>query len=152
GLYEAETRARDQVGRLQRLTSSFSAAADVSQVVAVVLDQALPALGARAGSVLLLGDSGMLELADSRGYEAVADEIPRELALDAPYPAAEAVRTGEIVVLESEQERRERYVVPDAFRAATGAGTVVVVPLLVGNRAIGCVGFSLDEQRPLADE
>jgi serine phosphatase RsbU (regulator of sigma subunit) len=151
GLYETERRARDDLARLQGVTAALSAAADVGQVVEAVLDQALPALQARAGALLLVDEEGGLELVGSRGYEGVED-LPERVPLDSPLAAARAVRGQEIVVIESDEERRSRYELSEAVRRATGDGTLAAVPLVIGGRAIGSFGFSLEEQRSLTDE
>jgi len=137
----AAERAASRTLRLQAVTAALSEAATAAEVGAVILDQGLAALGARAGTIALLTPAGdELELLHAVGFP--ADEVApwRRFPLAAPVALADAVRTGEPVVLLDHAARRARY--PGRFDPdPAGDDALVAVPLLAARRPIGGIGL-----------
>lgn len=84
------------------------------------------------------------------GYGEELVDALREERLDAPLPAATALRTGEPVWLESQEERDTRFPMLHGFEAATVA--MCAVPLVVGDRTLGALRFSFDSHRLFGNE
>jgi signal transduction histidine kinase/PAS domain-containing protein len=144
---QADT-ARAREGRLLALTDALSGALTPAEVARAVLDQGIAALGADAGVVALVGeDGGDLEVVVHRGY---SDETVRpwpRVPLEADVPLVRAVRTGRPVVLRSLAERAEQY--PHLARTAIEYPMSISVPMVVEGRAVGAMGMSFAQPRPL---
>ncbi|HEX6910059.1 MAG TPA: ATP-binding protein, partial [Longimicrobium sp.] len=150
----AEQRAEHAAGRTRRLqgiTESLSEALTPAQVADVVMEQGVGALEAHAGVLVLITPDGQwLEILASRGYAPAMIQGWERFPLGAPVPIADAVRTGELIVLRSPQERAARY------PALAGRGSEhpmsVSVPLVVEGERVGAMGLSFREARPFVDE
>lgn len=120
------TRLARVVGRLNRLR-------EPADIVQAVLDECMALLGATTGAVRVLSDRGdRLDLAGLNGMPPGSgvhewDSLP----LDAPLPATEVLRSGEVVVVASASERRERYPLLD--RELPIDPSFVVAPLVDGD-------------------
>ena len=82
-----------RLAALQSVTSALTGAVTPAEVAGVVLERGISLLGARAGSVYVLGDGDRLRRLRARG---VSEEMLRAFAdipLAAPLPMAEVVRT-----------------------------------------------------------
>ena len=149
-LFAAEQRARqaaEQAARrtalLQAVTAALSESLTPDQVAAVVVDRGLSALGAVAGSVTLLTESGAdLEIARAVGYPEDVLAPWRRFPVVSGLAFADAIATGEPVWLRSLAEMTERYPALAASAAAAGHHAAAAVPLMVGGRAIGGLGLS----------
>jgi PAS domain S-box-containing protein len=135
--------------RLYSLVTALSGRNTPQQIAALMVGQLCAALGA-AGAVVYLGN-GTLELAASGGLHDDALHVARTLSADDPVPVARAVRCKEIVWLgdrtEVEQELPQAPHAPtDTDRAPLHAS--VAVPLLVGERSLGVMGFSFTQPFP----
>ncbi len=158
-LYEAERTARraaersaDQMARLQAVTARLSGALTPDQVFNVVVEEGVPALGADAGVVVLLSDDGgWLEIARTHGYPPESLEAWWRFSVEAPVPLAEAVRSGEPVLIESRRARDARFpALAEGLRVDDGA--LVAIPLQLAGRAIGALGFTFGEPRPFDEQ
>ena len=106
---EAETIATRLRG-LQAVTVSLIRAVDAGSVAEAVLTEGVPALGGHSGSILLVADDGeTVEIVHELGYR---DEIRQRWSsfpLAASLPASDAIRTGQIVLLDGPEDRDARY-------------------------------------------
>jgi serine phosphatase RsbU (regulator of sigma subunit)/anti-sigma regulatory factor (Ser/Thr protein kinase) len=152
-LFEAERRARRQVERLQGLTAALSEAVTSQQVGEVVVDQAVAAIGANAGAVLLLDPRAQaLDVLASFGFSEGAVERAHGISVEARVPVAESVRGGEPVWVEDVEDAFERWD-PVGFIGDRAGEAYAAVPLVVGRRALGTIALSFEEARPFtADE
>jgi PAS domain S-box-containing protein len=134
---------------LQRLTAALSQALTPAEVGPIVLNEGLSILGAQAGSISLLRDTGQIEVVFDSGYDPEAVRQWSSFSLTASVPIAEAIRTGRPIFLLSRQEFTERYpsIVPSSQTAAWAA-----VPLLVEERVIGALGLSFEQPAKLLDQ
>src|SRR6185312_4567860 len=100
--------------------------------------QGIAALGAQAGSIALLTPDGAeLDLIHSRGYPAGLVEPWRRFSILAPVPMAAAARTGHSVLLQTPQDRADRYPqIPSSARPAV-SGAQAAVPLVLDGRTVG---------------
>jgi PAS domain S-box-containing protein len=150
----AEQRAEHAAGRtrrLQAITEALSEALTPAQVAGVVMDQGIDALAADAGVlVLVTPDGGHLEVLASRGYPSRTVEPWQRFPLSTRVPIADATRTGEVVVVQSFQERRALY--PELGQSPGDHPMSISVPLVVEGERVGAMGLSFREPRPLGDE
>jgi GAF domain-containing protein/anti-sigma regulatory factor (Ser/Thr protein kinase) len=147
---EATLRASlERIAGLQSVTAALAGAANVEEVAQVVVIEGVRTLGAVGGGLLLPDDRGRLSVPSSVGY---GDRLLHRLRTepqDAELPAAEALRTGKPVWLESPQERDERY--PGLIGMEPGTASLCAVPLVSRHRRLGALRFSFSEPR-LFDE
>ena len=156
-LLEAESKARAQaeqaakhVARLQAVTAALADTVTSGQVANVIVDQALSALDAAAGLVLLMPSDGTLSIEGWSGYE---DEVIRSwshMTVETPVPITEAIRTGEPVVLSSHEERDRRY--PDLSAVRNAHNAWVSLPLIVEGKTLGAIGLSFVDERRFSPE
>jgi PAS domain S-box-containing protein len=137
---EAE-RAASRTARLQTLSAALSAALTPNDVATTAVREGIAASRADAGLLVLISADGtMLDLVESRGYDAGQLEPWRRFSADAPLPIAEAVRTGEMIVVPTQEERQARYAgIPG--NAATYPASISV-PLIAEGRSFGALGLS----------
>jgi serine phosphatase RsbU (regulator of sigma subunit)/anti-sigma regulatory factor (Ser/Thr protein kinase) len=143
-LADSAAEARD-AERLQEVTAGLSAAATIEAIADVIIEQGMPAIGATTGILGVL-DGDELRFLRTTGY---SDAFPERLALADPWPITEAVRLRENVELPDVGARRIGYSVPERIWADSGKGTLVAVPLLVGDRAVGALGFTRESDAEL---
>ncbi|HEX8002675.1 MAG TPA: GAF domain-containing protein [Mycobacteriales bacterium] len=137
-------RTAEQAARLQSVTAALAATTDAGSVGDVVLTEAVAALAASGGGlVVLAGDH--VDVAASVGYDASLLDKLRSESSDAELPAAYALRTGEAVWIESRSERDERFPELTDFEPSTIA--MCAVPLVVEGQVLGALRFSFDQPR-----
>lgn len=143
-------RVSGRAARLQRATAALARARTPEDVAAVVVSEGVAALGASGGGLLVPSDDGVhLALPGVVGYGEQLIGALREERMDAPLPAATALRTGEAVWLESREERDTRFPALRGFEASVVS--MCAVPLVVADRSIGALRFSF-ATRKLFDE
>ncbi|WP_136922187.1 ATP-binding protein [Polyangium aurulentum] len=123
----AEQASAQRMARLQQITAALSGAATRAEVTEVVLSRALPAIGATSGAIALLSPDGRtLTPLGSMDTEPLREPV----AIDAPTPLAEAVRTKAPIVRE---------------------GAEVALPLAVHGEILGAMRCRLASRRTLDD-
>lgn len=149
-MLEAERVSRGRTERLQALTAALSAAITMRDVVRVVIDAGLDALGADAGLVTLVDQvDRSLRLAEARGYERDVPEAWRHMAPDAQVPVAHAVRESRTLVL-LRDERRARF--PSVAHVLDQYETTLAIPLETHGRVIGALAVNRTEAGDLSPE
>jgi PAS domain S-box-containing protein len=158
-LYETERASRTRseatnrrLGLLQSLTAQYSRALTSSEIADLSVSEATTSLGANSGVVMLLDENGMLQLGAARGYSGRALEGWQSFPADLPTPAGEAIRTGDVVIIDSPADLAERF--PLAARSSTGRpiGPTVALPILVDERPIGALAFTFDVGHQLGED
>ncbi len=146
----AAERSADRTARLQRVTAALAGALTPAEVAEVAVREGVEALGASAGTLCLLDEeSGELEVVRSVGLPDSLVDAWRRFPLRADVPLAEAVRTGQPVLLTSHGEFAARYPgMPTLLKHEAWAA----VPLLAGGRALGGIGLSFAVPRGFAEE
>jgi PAS domain S-box-containing protein len=141
-----QKRSASRTARLQALTAALSEALTPAQVAASVLTHGLTALGSHAGSVALLTDGGgELEIVDAVGFPQERIEKWRRFPVTSEVPLAEAVRTGEMVLIESLQARESRYPELTSLLAVNNSQALAAVPLIIEGRILGAMGLTFRE-------
>ena len=140
--------AAERLARLQIVTGRLAEAPDREAVADVVVRHGSEGVGASAGAVCLV-EGNELRVCRSAGIDDQAlarfDRIP----IDADLPITDAMRTGELVLLESVAERDARY--PALAGVPAANRSFAAVPLLVDGKAIGGIVFSWPVERVFDD-
>jgi len=141
---EAE-RAASRTARLQALSAALASALTPNDVATAAVREGVAAVGADAGVLMLIDPDGeTLTLVETRGYDVRNVEPWRRFPLSTRVPIADAVRTGEIVVVASSEDLDQRY--PEL--AARGRSTYLAsisVPLVAEGRSFGALGLSFHQ-------
>ena len=142
------TRREGRARQLQELTAALSAALDPASVGAVIIERAMPALGANAGNVFMF-DASSRELRGMAvlGYEPEIVQWAQHLPLDGPTLAAEVARSGEPIVLSTWDERIARYPHHRRVHAIGCDRAVAGLPLKVEGRTIGTLSLAFPSDR-----
>lgn len=144
-------RVSERAARLQRATAALARARTPEDVASVVVSEGVAALGASGGGLLVpAGDGVHLALPGVVGYGVDLVDALREERMDAPLPAATALRTGEAVWLESREERDAHFPALRGFEAPTIS--MCAVPLIVGDRSLGALRFSFATRKLFDDD
>jgi PAS domain S-box-containing protein len=154
--HTARTRAEEQraeaMARLALLldvSESLSAAATPEQITEILLQRAVPAMGAYAGVIALVSETGEdVTVLGSRGYPAGTTEGFGRIPLTADLPLTEAIRTDSIVTVSSRDEWRRRYPSSTPARTGTTSEAIAAIPFR-GSRISGAIGLSFLEPREL---
>ncbi|MBW4574124.1 MAG: response regulator [Aphanothece sp. CMT-3BRIN-NPC111] len=134
--------AANRTARLLRVMTALSESLTSAQVAQVIIEQGMSALGASCGLVAVLNQDGSeLEIIQAIGYEHVG-EFQRSFSIHAPFPLAEAVRTGQPVWVETIENRIARYPHLAEAYAKVGSQAWVSVPLLIEGQAVGGLSLS----------
>jgi signal transduction histidine kinase len=147
---ERTLRARlyDHGARLELLTAKLVQAIGPDEVASAIVEQGVEALGAFAGTVATLSDDGeRLVIAAAAGYPQDVVAAWREFSVDAPYPLAEAVRTGSDVLLESRRAVAAHFPTVVGVGRQVGTSALISMPLVVEGRTLGGIGFSFAAPR-----
>jgi signal transduction histidine kinase len=152
-LYESQRRAIERVSSLQSLTAELAGTMTEEEVAGVIVSGGLAALGAEVGVVSILNESGTyfrnLRIA---GYpEEVTKQWPG-FAADGPFPVADAVRSGEPVLLETLEARNARYPGLRAFREVYAGGALAAIPMFLRDRPLGGIGYVFPTARQFPPE
>jgi PAS domain S-box-containing protein len=143
-------RATDRLRKLQEVTAELSRATTTDEAAQVVLSKGLEIEGAGSGALWLVDEAaGVLRFVASTGAAPGATDRFRAIPLDSDLPGAEVVRTREPAYVRSLAERDIRWPmiagVPSAMEAQA------VVPLVVDDRALGCLSFGFRDVRDFAE-
>jgi PAS domain S-box-containing protein len=154
-LHQAEHDARRQAeaaalqtAQLQAVTAALSTARTIEEVAQAALGESMRALGASAGWISQLAPgSDRVELVWSTGFGAEIEEEFRSIPPDLPIPLADAVRTGEMICLESRDELERLYPgIPDRGQR-TRYNAWAVAPMRVEGRAVGGLVLNFEQSR-----
>ena len=159
-LYDTELQSRERaernaayLGRLQKLTDVLSAPLTRTQIAHSIVDAARSVLGAAAGAVgLVSDDDASVDLVGTMGY---SDELIRPLmhtSIDADNLPNTAIKRGEPIWLEALDAAAAQFPDTTGQFAKAGYGASVFVPMKVGVRVIGLIGFDFATPRRFSDE
>jgi PAS domain S-box-containing protein len=144
-------RQTERVARLQIVTAACSQALTPAQALEVMLEQGVAALDAAAAAVVLLADDGQsLDVAATRNFPETA--VVARLPLDSPAPAAQVVRDGQPIWIESQADFAAHYPGFAAVRARAPFESVAYLPLEVEGRPLGCLAISFGPPRRFAPD
>src|SRR5919202_381400 len=134
--------AANRTARLLTVMTALSESLTSAQVAQVIIEEGMSALGASCGLVAVLNQkTSELEIIQAIGYEHVG-EFQRSFSIHAPFPLAEAVRTGQPVWVETLENRIARYPYLAQAYAKAGSKAWISVPLLIEGQAVGGLSLS----------
>lgn len=124
---------------VERVTAELAAADTRAEVVEIVVRHTAHAVDA-AVCTLMLREGDRLVLVAEQGLQPGMAQLYDSVAVDATTPAGEAVLTGRPVVVGSLDEIVARY--PALSGAAVSDRSVICLPLVAGESALGVVGLT----------
>lgn len=140
------------ISHILTLASALTEAVGVSDVIELVADEIMPAVGSRS-LVMLASEAGRLRVLGQRGYQdtTVVDRFDG-MPLTAHTPGAQTLATGVPSFFESRAELEHIY--PECFTTPDGMAAWAYLPLIASGRPVGtCVlgysqshSFSTDER------
>src|SRR6478735_7118300 len=143
-LFEAERRARLQLGKLLEVTAELSRASTAEQVAQAVCRLGAEALDAGSGALWLARADGALVLSGSFGQRSDIREQFRTIAPDTPgVPALEVLHSGEAIWVETAADYRK--LAPSVFEWAKkidGLNAYGAVPIALDGRVGGVLVFT----------
>jgi PAS domain S-box-containing protein len=158
-LYETErdahTAAEQAVARtrrLQSLAADLAEALTPAEVARVAVAQGIASIGADAGALQLLADGGStLEVVAGQGTDPSLLEDFHRFPSDLRLPSKDALRSGEPVFVESEDDLRAGY--PAAAGQALGlrARAGAHIPLVVSGQPLGVLFLGFSRPRRFSD-
>ena len=150
-LRERAQRTAGLLWRLQSLTAAFAGAQTTDEISDAVVTTGLAAMDAESGALALVNDDcTTLTIVRAAGYESDVANNWKTFAVSDDLPLSEAVRTRELVLLESQEERDERY--PKLATERTGNQSFACVPLIVEQRVVGGLTYSFGDRRAFTDD
>jgi GAF domain-containing protein len=139
-LFEDQKRLAERLSQVHSAAAALSGAATPGEVAEIAFG-ALAAAGASSAEVWALDLSDRIARVAVRGAAAAGEAA---LRLESPHPAADVVRSGRALWLESADEVAARYPAFAAGRAAAGERSWAAVPLLAEGKPLGALvaGFA----------
>lgn len=128
------------VGHLIDAAGSLGAALNVEQVAEAAVRETRRAVGAEAGALFVPAGDGQVRVVAAVGYPRALVERFTEFPLEARLPAAQAMREGRPVVLQTRREREAAY--PHLQGQTPYGGAIVAWPLFAGERVVGALSFT----------
>jgi signal transduction histidine kinase len=142
----ARREAADRTATLFKTTAGLAGTFTLDQLARVILADGRAALRARAGAVgMVHEDTDEIEIIASAGYADGLLEPFRRFPRSAHLPLADAIRTGQPVIINDSAARRDRYPELSDLGRRIGEGAAAAVPLVVDDRVIGGIGFLFDD-------
>lgn len=136
-----------RVALLQQLTASLAGALTTVEIFDILLHQGVCALNATRGWVAqrCRNQPDTIEIVKTVGYSALEIDSYRQVPLDRPMPATDAIRREQMVVIQTPQDYCQRY--PDLAEHFIAAGhqSLVALPLTIRRQVIGSLGWSFAE-------
>lgn len=136
----------ERIAVLQEVTASLSRAATVSDVIGILMNKTLKAIGAHLGAIMMLTpDRTELVLVGMP-----QNELYQRVPLDSCMPVTDAARTGEPIWIETQDDFAVRYpaIVSSIVDESMCSHAVAAIPLIVDELVIG--SFLVSFLRPVA--
>ena len=141
-LFEAEHRNSDRLRRLQQITAALSQALTPDEVAHALIEEAVSATGAKTAGLWLLSEDGAsIELSRSTGFDQERRENYARFPASGTLPVAVAIRTGEPIFLETDEQLAAFSAVAHLQPTIRQGGRIAAVPLLSRGRAIGALSY-----------
>lgn len=137
-----------RISALQNVTAALASALTPRQVGQHTLEQGVAALGASAGSLSLVSeDKQSLEMLQTQGYDQDVTEGWCSFPINTSTPLAEAIRTGETILVRGEAEMRARYQYLSERQPILYNKAWVAIPLKLESGVIGAIGLTFMQDR-----
>jgi PAS domain S-box-containing protein len=136
-------RAENRIILLYQLTAALSEALTPQQVAKVITEPGIAALGASAGSVVLLDESKkQLEILIAVGYSEKITQEWQQFSVDSPVVLSQCVRTRQPIWLPSFAELQTRFPAMSHIYNDGEYTAWAAIPLIVEKHIIGALGLS----------
>lgn len=142
-------RSRLRVKRLQAFAASLSAAVTPEEVARAMVEGVPPAIGSR-GAALGLLEGNELVIVDPVGAQGQTLRPGSRMPLTTRAPIAAAARDGEPAWAQDRREFVARF--PDGAALAPYAAGALAVPVFMGERLVGAMGFPFAAAGAITDE
>ncbi len=150
----ARERAAERTRQLQGVSAALAAAVTPADVTELFVSHAVETIGAFGGSLALLeGDGTHAAFAHALGYAAADVARWQRFPIALATPFGDAIRGGALIALTTREEWLARYPHLVPADRPHACESLLALPLLVGDRAIGVVGLGFHGARGVsADE
>jgi nitrate/nitrite-specific signal transduction histidine kinase len=136
-------RSQARTTQLETVAAGLSQAGTAAEVMEVILRQGASALGAASATLLMLTENDRwLRRSAHAGRPDLIDMLFPRFPVSSPLPAADVVRTGEAMWIQSATEYRARYPQLTEVINSTDYEAAVALPLRVAGRLIGVIMLS----------
>ncbi|MFF3247876.1 SpoIIE family protein phosphatase [Streptomyces sp. NPDC002870] len=131
------------ISHILNLASALTEAVGVSDVIELVADEIMPAVGSR-GLVMLAAEAGRLRVLGQRGYQnpQIVERFDG-MPLAAQTPGAQTLATGVPSFFESREQLEHIY--PARFATRDGMAAWAYLPLIASGRPVGTCVLSYSE-------
>ncbi|HVK60323.1 MAG TPA: PAS domain S-box protein [Bdellovibrionales bacterium] len=147
---DRERRARQKMTKLQSVAASLSGAITPLQIAEIVLKESLDAIEAVAGVIFTLeNDARTLSSLHSRGYGEAFDSTVQKIDIENETLISWAAKRKEIVI--ADDEKTLASVAAHFPHVHIKRKSAIAVPLMVGPRVLGVIGFSFAIEREFTD-
>ena len=145
--------AAERTARLQDVTSALTSALTEEEVTQLLVTEGVPAFGASEGVIYLLTeDERVLEYATGVGLPDAATQEYAAFSVDSPLPVADAIRSGDHVVLETREAVMTRYPMLASANPRSGAQSWIAVPMRAGETTLGGLMLGFREERSFSQQ
>lgn len=147
-------KARDHAERLYGFTTALSNAPTLTAVADAAISASKSAFPDSAGTIIArrTADGDEVEIFAVSELPGQIFENWRRFPLSTDAPLSEAVRTSQLVSLESPRAWEERYPHLVQLLAETGHRAQIVAPLVAAGASIGSIGIAFDSDRVFTDD
>lgn len=144
-LFRGESRARERITRLQRITTALAATATRADVARTLIEHAIATAGASGGGVWFVDAAGEnLE----HGHSSFSAEVRAEFArlpIAADLPLSEVTRTGAPIFIASMAEYRARYPALAARQPEAASFALAALPIVSRGAILAAFFVTFDE-------
>lgn len=145
--------AGERAGHLHELAARLAALRTREELAEAIVVEGAAALGAGAASLGVLDpDRRELRLVAAHGYPDEVLALFDPLPLDFAAPLTDAVRTGDLIMIESPEALDESYPDVRERRGAPADRAMVAIPLAVGGVPFGALAFGFAAERLFDDD
>ncbi|HET6282739.1 MAG TPA: GAF domain-containing sensor histidine kinase, partial [Polyangia bacterium] len=146
-------RTTDYLAPLQAITSALSRSLSPEEIAGVVISHALTSVQASAGAAFFCTPSGELQHFASRGLSPVVVEGWRQGTIAVPPVVRTAASTREVQWFETHEALVTAFPsVKNAHTPAARLQALVALPLKLGQRMLGVIGFTYSASKQWDDE
>jgi len=140
----SEDLARERAGGLARTMAAIAGEVEPDRIARTLLREAMPGAGARWGAVRMVSEDGTATRLVYRDGFGPAAPAATDLPLDADTPSVEAIRERREVLIPDLESVAGRWGAFLPGFIADGQRASASVPMLRGERAIGCLTLGFD--------
>ncbi len=146
-------RAIERLARFQFLINELSGAHTSLDIADILIKQGMETMQAQSGLIYLLDDSGqMLKILHAIGFKKRELNHWNNMPITAPIHLADAVRTGNVIFIESIEEGKIRYPLTIKIAQASENTSFAAAPLVIDKKIIGVLCLSFSSSKKFSEE